>query len=84
MKPGSKAKKSQADPGPFCHTRFGDYSGKNRYEVRHAAHLPVIVAAPDETAAIVAAADYCGQRWTDYSYYAYAEVTKALKEEKKK
>ena len=57
---------------------FGDYGGKKRFTVSHPDfRAPLLVAAPDEATAIVAAAKSKGARWTDYNFYAYCEVYKA-------
>ena len=56
---------------------FEDYEGTKRFEVRHPAHKNGIrVMAPDDSSAIVAAADFWGESWRAYSFYAYCEVTK--------
>lgn len=55
--------------------RFEEYGGTNRFTVKHPAHFGELrVAAPDEASAIVAAADRWGERWQDYSFYAYCVV----------
>lgn len=53
---------------------FAGYTGKKRFEVEHAAHPPMTVAAPDKDSAMVAAAEHAGLRWQSYSYYAFARV----------
>lgn len=68
----------------YFDTKFGEYGGKLRFEVRHSAHPPCVVAAPDENSALVAAANYNGLRWTDYSYYAYAQVLRCLSDDAKR
>ena len=54
-----------------------DYSGKKRFDVSHPAHKgdDLIVAAPGANAAIVAAGDRWGERWTRVEFYAYCSVT---------
>ena len=55
---------------------FGDYAGTKRWYVRHPAYQnSLTVAAPDDNAAMKAAADYWGQPFTAYAFYAYATVT---------
>ncbi|MCR5811445.1 MAG: hypothetical protein K6G34_08720 [Lachnospiraceae bacterium] len=54
---------------------FEDYSGKNIYLVSHPDHRKTLrVAAPDEQAAIVAAAERWNETWRDYRFYAYCKV----------
>lgn len=56
---------------------FGNYSGKKRFAVSHPDFkVPLRVAAPSEDAAIVAAAQSRGAKWTDYSFYAFCEVSR--------
>lgn len=62
----------------FYQAKFDGYEGRKRFEVRHPSHPPCVVAAPDENAALVAAADYNGMDWRKVSYYAYAEVLNAV------
>lgn len=62
---------------PIVNCTFGEYGGKNKFYVSHPAHTPILVAAPDEDSAMVAAADYWGERWQSYSYYPYVTVNKA-------
>lgn len=60
----------------FYHTRFGDYRGGRRYTVSHPRHKDVCVAAaPDDCAAIMAAANYWGERFQSYDFYAYCSVS---------
>ena len=57
---------------------FGDYKGAVRYEVYHPAHKEtLLVAAPDEYAAMKAAGDYWGDNWLSYDFYPNCVVTKA-------
>lgn len=50
---------------------YESYAGCKRFEVEHPAHRSrLIVAAPDENAAIVAAAARWGEKWTAYDFYA--------------
>ena len=83
MKRKKPASRKGGTRSAFYQARFEGYEGKNRWEVCHPSHLPTIVAAPDENAALVAAAEFNGMRWRDYSYYAYATVLKATEGEKK-
>lgn len=53
-----------------------EYTGRKRFLVTHPAHAKtIVVAAPKPEAAIVAAADYWGETWTSYSFYAYCDVS---------
>lgn len=55
---------------------FGSYTGKERFEVRVPGKRKILrVAAPNEDAAIVAAANAVGRRWTEYEFYAFCEVS---------
>ena len=48
------------------------YTGSKRFLVTHPAHKrTIIVAAPKPESAIVAAADFWGETWTNYGFYAY-------------
>ncbi len=56
---------------------FENYTGKKRFEVRVPGKRKLLrVAAPNEDAAIVAAAKAVGRRWTEYEFYAFCEVSK--------
>lgn len=67
--------KKETNKIAFHDARYEDYSGKKRFEVTHPSHKRrLIVAAPDDASAIVAAADKWGERWTAYSFYAYCLV----------
>lgn len=56
---------------------FGQYKGSTRYGVLHPRfNREIVVAAPDEYAAMMAAANYWGQEWTDYTFYAYCDTRK--------
>lgn len=56
---------------------FGTYEGQKRYSVMHPKFKnELIVRAPDENAAIMAAGNYWGEDWVDYDFYAYCEVFK--------
>lgn len=58
--------------------RFPGYTGGKIFEVTHPARKkPVKVYAPDETGAILTAADVWGERWTDYAFYSNCTVLKA-------
>lgn len=57
---------------------YGEYGGKKRFSVSHPDFkTPLRVAAPTEDAAIVAAAESCGRKWTEYAFYAYRRVYQA-------
>ena len=61
--------------GKYYDTKFEKYEGAKRFDVTHPAHYgSVTVAAPDKEAAIVAAANFWGERWQDYNFYAWCEV----------
>ena len=54
---------------------FEHYRGRRRYTVAHPAHKKtLIVAAPDEVSAIVAAAKKWKERWQSVDFYAFCEV----------
>lgn len=54
---------------------FEGYDGRNKWTVRHPKHKKtLVVMAKDEACAIVAAAQYWGERWQAYSFYPYCEV----------
>lgn len=54
---------------------FGSYGGKKRFCVSHPGYKKALrVAAPNQDAAIVAAANALGVAWTKYEFYAYCEV----------
>lgn len=56
-------------------TAFEHYRGRSRFKVSHPDYeAPLTVAAPDEIAAIAAAAKLWGVRWQNFSFYAYCEV----------
>lgn len=64
--------------GEFFNCSFGNYEGKKRWTVMHPRHhREITVRAPDDNAAIQAAANYWGEDWTRYDFYAYCEVLKA-------
>ena len=53
---------------------FEGYRGNRRYTVSHPEYSGVLmVAAPDDVAAIVAAAEYWQARWQSFSVYAFCE-----------
>lgn len=55
--------------------RFKDYRGTKRFCVSHPDYSPTLtIAAPCEAAAIVAAAQKWGTKWTAYSFYACCSV----------
>ena len=56
---------------------FGDYKGRDRYEVYHPDHKQTLrVAAPDEYAAMKAAGDYWNDNWLEVRFYALCRVIK--------
>lgn len=57
--------------------RFEDYTGDKKWIVSHPDFKDVTVHAPDTTAALVAACKVWGVKWTQYSIYAFATVTRA-------
>lgn len=55
--------------------RFENYRGTKRFCVSHPDYSPTLtIAAPCEAAAIVAAAQKWGAKWTAYRFYAYCSV----------
>ena len=51
---------------------FEDYRGRRRYTVSHPDFSgELIVAAPDDVAAIVAAAELWHTRWQSFEFYAF-------------
>lgn len=57
---------------------YPGYCGKRSWSVRHPAHRSSVrVIAPTEEAAIVAAAEYWGERWTAVDFYDSCEVSPA-------
>lgn len=61
----------------YCDCRFGDYGGRLRWRVTHPKYRDAIVAAPDDIAAIKAAADWWGDDWLDNWFYIHCKVYKA-------
>lgn len=56
--------------------RYADYQGKKQWSVRHPAHRSSVrVFAPTEEAAIVAAAEYWGERWQSIEFYSSVAVS---------
>ena len=56
-------------------TAFEHYRGHRRYIVTHPEHSgTLVVAAPDDVAAIVAAAEYWQVRWQCFEFYAFCKV----------
>jgi hypothetical protein len=54
---------------------FEHYRGQRRYIVTHPEHSgALVVAAPDEVAAIVAAAKKWQARWQSFEFYAFCNV----------
>lgn len=66
-------KRTPADD--FFDCKFQEYGGKKRYIVKHPDFPDTTVAAPAETPALVAAAEYRNRRWQDIAWYAYVNVT---------
>ena len=59
---------------------FEHYRGHRRYIVTHPEHSgALVVAAPDEVAAIVAAAKKWQVRWQSFGFYAFCEVRREEK-----
>ena len=59
-------------------TAYKDYQGLKRFKVSHQDKGEIRVAAPDETTALVAAAQFWQQRWQDYDFHMGCTV-KAIK-----
>ncbi len=59
------------------HAQFKNYNGKKRFYARCPGRNEIVVAAPDYATAIVAAAEYFGEEWTKYEFYAFTDVWKA-------
>lgn len=71
--------------GIKCDAVFEGYTGRLAWTVSHPRHKkPLTVLAPKEEAALVAAAEYWGERWQSYSFYPYCEIfrTSVTKEKK--
>jgi len=63
---------------------FEGYHGRRRYTVSHPDYSGVLmVAAPNDVAAIVAAAEIWGVRWQNFGFYAFCEVRRYIIEEKR-
>lgn len=56
--------------------RYEDYRGKKKWVVEHCDHGKATVFAPDEDAAIVAAAKAFGVQWTQLEFYIGCSVSK--------
>ena len=56
--------------------RYDDYRGKKKWVVEHRDHGKATVFAPDEDAAIVAAAKVFGVQWTQMVFYTMCSVSK--------
>lgn len=54
--------------------RFPGYSGKKLFEVEHRQFGSIVVAAPDENAAVLAAAKVWKTAWVAPEFYAYASA----------
>lgn len=68
-------KKNTGDK-PKYQACYEDYKGHKLFTVHHPKHREIVVRAPDENAAIVAAGKYWGTPWTKYDFYAYCRVVK--------
>ena len=55
--------------------KYEDYSGKKKWLVQHPDHGEAAVLAPDEDAAIVAAAKAFGVPWTALDFYTGCNVS---------
>jgi hypothetical protein len=59
----------------FYQQQFDGYSGTKRFSVTHPRHIDtVVVAAPDENAAIISAAKFWGERWQSLDFYSLCTV----------
>lgn len=64
-----------SDRGNKYDIAFEHYRGQRRYIVSHPDFSgELIVAAPDDVAAIVAAAELWQTRWQNFSFYAFCKV----------
>jgi len=67
----------------FFDAKYEKYAGRLRWFVTHPAHkYQITVAAPDKNSAIVAAADYWGERWQDPQFHQYCTVNRAERNKK--
>lgn len=57
-------------------TSYPDYRGAKQFTVKHPEHGQTTVTAPDEDAAIVAAAQFWNTQWTKVDFYAFCEVSR--------
>ena len=55
---------------------FGDYTGRTRWLVKHAMYQDCVARAPDDIAAIKAAADWWGEDWLEAQFYMNCKVRK--------
>ena len=55
---------------------FGDYSGHQRWLVKHAKYQDCIARAPDDIAAIAAAAKWWDEDWLEAQFYMNCKVRK--------
>jgi len=58
---------------------FAGYTGRKLYSVMHPRHGCLKIAAPDEAAAIVAAAKQWKERWHAYDFYTSCTVMRLKK-----
>lgn len=61
----------------YYDARFAGYTGKKRFDVTHPRHGRLTVCAPDQDAAIVAAAGRWKTDWTRVEYYSNCSVVKS-------
>lgn len=61
-----------------------EYTGTKVYSVAHHAHGAVKVRARSYAEAVITAAMVWGQRWQDYAFYAFCDVTEHKKPKKAK
>jgi len=62
---------------------YKGYTGPKRWRVYSPSRASIVVAAEDEGSAIAAAANYWGEVWTSYDFYAFCDVRRAKDLEKK-
>lgn len=54
---------------PEVQATYQGYEGVKRYDVTAPGKRTILVSAPDENCAIVAAANYWGERWQNWEFY---------------
>lgn len=67
----------------YADATFRGYKGDKRWRVNAPSRAGITVAAPDEASAIAAAANYWGEVWQEYDFYAFCDVRPATKEERR-